>query len=246
MQSPGGAADCWKGEFGDPKRYPNWPNIAALAVWLASVGTLLWSAQCGAGRPEHRFVAGPLAALHPRQPLVPWRVAGSRSQTADAAPPHPTSKPKSARRRGRRSGMWAWGWSCQWSMRQPGNACCSFFRPAAVTLGPVTSSHWSCLSPLRFSNPASVILESPRLNCRSWVKPWRCAIPASVTWLPRNTNSSSWLSPWKFSRAASVNSISGNHNFRSWVNPVKYFNPTSVTGVPSRFTSSSPHSPLRM
>ncbi len=28
-------------ETGDPARHPNWPNIAALAVWLLSVGTLL-------------------------------------------------------------------------------------------------------------------------------------------------------------------------------------------------------------
>ncbi len=28
-------------EFGDPDRRLNWPNIAALAVWLLSVGTLL-------------------------------------------------------------------------------------------------------------------------------------------------------------------------------------------------------------
>jgi hypothetical protein len=28
-------------ELGDPPRHLNWPNIAALAVWLLSVGTLL-------------------------------------------------------------------------------------------------------------------------------------------------------------------------------------------------------------
>ena len=30
-----------EGEFGDPVRRLNWPNIASLAVWLLSVGTLL-------------------------------------------------------------------------------------------------------------------------------------------------------------------------------------------------------------
>jgi len=32
---------CKEDEIGEPERHPNWPNIAALAVWLASVGTLL-------------------------------------------------------------------------------------------------------------------------------------------------------------------------------------------------------------
>ena len=36
-------------EIDDAERHPNWPNIAALAVWLLSVGTLLtW--RCGAGK----------------------------------------------------------------------------------------------------------------------------------------------------------------------------------------------------
>ena len=35
-------------EYGDPERHLNWPNIAALAVWLLSVGTLLtWRCEAG-------------------------------------------------------------------------------------------------------------------------------------------------------------------------------------------------------
>ena len=42
-----------------PDRHLNWPNIAALAVWLASVGNRCWLARCGAGkhvRPLRRYV----------------------------------------------------------------------------------------------------------------------------------------------------------------------------------------------
>ena len=34
-------------EIGVPERHLNWPNIAALAVWLLSVGTLLTCAVRG-------------------------------------------------------------------------------------------------------------------------------------------------------------------------------------------------------
>ena len=48
---------CKGHKIDDPERHPNWPNIAALAVWLLSVGTLL----VGAVRSRN-----PLAA--PRMP----------------------------------------------------------------------------------------------------------------------------------------------------------------------------------
>ena len=46
---------CTEEEIGEPERHLNWPNIAALAVWLLSVGTLLVGAVRGRkARPECR------------------------------------------------------------------------------------------------------------------------------------------------------------------------------------------------
>ena len=42
---------CTEEEIGEPERHLNWPNIAALAVWLLSVGTLLVGAVLGRKKP---------------------------------------------------------------------------------------------------------------------------------------------------------------------------------------------------